>query len=487
MNPRLQSLVDRARAIDLTPRQKRMFTWVGYPLFGLVVALIAFYVSIPQDRIKDRLETALSADVNSGQPMAIGMDVSIGELVPTLFTGVGFKASNIILRSRPLNPSEKPARYIIDDVRVRVGLMSTIFGTPTYSFKAHALSGVVKGTLSGNNDGTKDAIDVQQLVLGAAPGLQQALGGIPIDGTVSGKLAITVPKNLLANANGTLDLDVENASVGDGKAKLTVPNDPFLAAGITMPRIRLGHLTGQIVIDKGRARFENVRVHSADVDVTLEGYAELHDPIGSSQMHAYLKFRPSEALIKREPTIELLTNALTATARRPDGWYGVQITGPFMALFYLPSKDPPYGVTTHSEPVVASPPTPTPTAVAPRPAPVPAPVAAPPPPPPANEPPPANAANEPSRADLAHGGSAAEAARAASENERVAGEAAHALEGGHDGQAPRDIPPPANLPPNGGANIGAPPALRGHDAEAHPAESGQPVTPRRLARPFRRR
>ena len=94
-----------------------------------------------------------------------------------------------------------------------------------------------------------------------------------------------------------------------------MPNDPFLSAGVTFPRIKLGKLSGQIVIEKGRARFEGVRVHSADGDATLEGYVELHDPIGMSQMHAYLKFRPSEALVKREATIELMTNAMAATAQ----------------------------------------------------------------------------------------------------------------------------------------------------------------------------
>ena len=122
---------------------------------------------------------------------------------------------------------------------------------------------------------------------------------------------------------------------------------------MTVPRIKLGKLSGQIVIEKGRARFEGVRVHSADGDATLDGYVELHDPIGMSQMHAYLKFRPSEALIKREPTVELLINALAGTAKRSDGYLGIQLTGPLSAMFFLPSKDPPFGVTTRNEPAAA--------------------------------------------------------------------------------------------------------------------------------------
>ena len=456
MNPRVQALVDRFRAIELTPRQRRIVTWAGYPLFALFVALLAFYWSVPRERVKDQLESALSADVTSGQPLAIGMDVEIGELSLRLFTGVGFKASDIVLRTRPVATGEKPARYIIDDVRVRLGLLSTMFGRPSYSFLAHALSGSVEGHVSGNNEESKVAVEIDKLVLNGVPGIQQSLGGLPVDGTVSGKLDVSVPKNLLANANGTIDVDIEDIAIGDGKAKLTVPNDPFLSAGVTFPRVKLGKLSGQIVIEKGRARFEGVRVHSADADATLDGYVELHDPIGMSQIHAYLKFRPSEALVKREATVELMTNALAGTAKRSDGYLGIQMTGPLSAMFFLPSKDPPFGVTTRSEPGAAAAPPPPPTTFTPPPA----------APPPSTPPPP-----PPEPAPLATGNSAVPTAPP--------------VQGPPPGPTPPAAVPPSGSPqpaaPSGGTEIGPPPtgagsvppppirAIRGESFEPQPA------------------
>jgi type II secretion system protein N len=444
MNARVQALLDRAREIigGLTPRQRRILTYAGYPLFALFVALLTFYWSVPRERVKDRLETALSADVTSGQPLAIGMDVNIGELSTTLFTGVGFKASDIVLRTRPLQQGEKPARYIIDDVRVRLGLLSTMFGRPAYSFVAHALSGSVDGSVSGNQEQTKAKVEIEKLVLNGVPGIQQAFGGLPVEGTVNGKLDVVVPKNLLANANGNIDVDIDNVVVGDGKAKLTVPNDPFLSAGLTFPRIRLGKLGGQIVIEKGRARFENVRVHSVDGDATLEGYVELHDPIGMSQMHAYLKFRPTEALVKREPTLELLNSAMSA-AKRSDGFIGIQMTGPLSAIFYMPSKDPPFGVTSRAEP----PPTAAPPASSPPP-----PTAAPPPGfvPPPNTPP--AAVNEPAPAPAPTGAPTAPATGSATPT------------------PPPPAPPPgaAGAPAPGGGEIAAPPPTTGSGTTVAP-------------------
>ena len=461
MNPRVQALVDRLRAIDLTERQRRVVTWVGYPLFALFVALLAFYWSVPRERVKDRLETALSADVTSGQPLAIGMDVEIGDLSLRMFTGLGFRANDIVLRTRPLTPGEKPARYIIDDVRVRLGLFSTLFGRPSYSFVGHALSGTVEGNVSGNTDESKVAVEIDKLVLNGVPGIQQSFGGIPVDGTVSGKLDVTVPKNLLANANGSIDVDIEDLVFGDGKAKLTVPNDPFLAAGVTIPRIKLGKLSGQIVIEKGRARFEGVRVHSADADATLEGYVELHDPIGTSQIHAYLKFRPSEALVKREATIELLTNAMAGTAKRSDGYIGIQMTGPLMAMFFLPSKEPPFGVTSRSEPGAPGATTPT-TAAA----------VAPPPPSQAVPPPPSN---PPEPAPLATGNSAVPAPGSGTPS-------AGAVQGPPPGPptAPPGSPPAGGTevpPPPTGTGVPPPPATS-RAIRGEPLEQPSPQPPR---------
>jgi hypothetical protein len=293
------------------------------------------------------------------------------------------------------------------------------------------------------------AVEVAKLVLNGVPGIQQSFGGLPVEGTVSGKLDVSVPKNLLANANGNIDIDIGDFSIGDGKAKLTVPNDPFLAAGMTFPRIKLGKVGGQIVIEKGRARFEGVRVHSADGDATLDGYVELHDPIGMSQMHAYLKFRPSDALVKREPTVELLTNAMAGTAKRADGYLGLQMTGPLSAMFFLPSKDPPFGVTTGGE--AGGPPTTTPPVTVSRPT-----TFVPPPNNPLPAPPP------PEPAPLATGNSAAPPPAAATAPVPPAG-----TPGAPTSGAPGAPPQPATPPP-GGTEIAAPPPTSGPQLAAPP-------------------
>ena len=274
---------------------------------------MAFYWSVPRERVKDRLETALSADVTSGQPLAIGMDVTIGEL-----------DADAVHRARLQGQRHRLAHAAAQRrARSRRATSSTTCacgsacsrrcsgGRATRSSRTRS-SGTRRRARVGQHrrDQGRDRARQARAHRRARRSSSRS-AGCPSTARVSGKLDVSgaeEPASPTPTAPSTSTSRI--VVIGDGKAKLTVPNDPFLAAGVTFPRIKLGKLSGQIMIEKGRARFEGVRVHSADGDATLEGYVELHDPIGTSQMHAYLKFRPSEALVKREATVELMTNAL---------------------------------------------------------------------------------------------------------------------------------------------------------------------------------
>jgi type II secretion system protein N len=324
---------------------RRTANYVGYPAFAVVVAIMTMYLTLPRDRIKDRLEQMFAADPTSGQPLAIGMDTKIEDVSLTLFSGLGIKGTNLLLRTRPVNPTDKPQRYSVDDATVHFGLFGLMLGRPSYTFKVHALKGMATGDLSSSLEESSMKLQVGGVDLASLP---PSPTGLPFEGTVSLSLDVVAKNNLMANANGSVAITIEDASIGDGKAKLSVPGDPFLSQGLTFPRIRLGKIAGQAAIEKGKARLDGFVIHSPDVDMTLEGYIELRDPIGMSQVHAYLKFKPSEALAKREPTIELLNNTMGAMAKRPDGFIGFQLTGPLTAVFPMPSKEPPPGVATRA-------------------------------------------------------------------------------------------------------------------------------------------
>src|SRR5205823_4958768 len=92
------------RALPQIPEQyQRAAKWVFYPLVALVVFNVSLYFALPRDRIRDQ--------VLAGASDALGMNVTAGDFDLTLFTGPGFSAKDVVLKTKPALPTEKPVRY----------------------------------------------------------------------------------------------------------------------------------------------------------------------------------------------------------------------------------------------------------------------------------------------------------------------------------------------------------------------------------------
>jgi type II secretion system protein N len=362
--------------LRLKKSQARLLRILGYPVFAISVFMLSLYLSLPIDRIKERLERELSQEPGPPSPgsgglgIGLGMDVVIGNLDLHVLP-IGASASDITLRPRkhatPLEAegekAAKPKPMFIDDITVRVPL-STLLGTQqAVDLEVQALGGTLSAFGGTGADGAALRIDLARLGLTRAPILNQFLP-LPVVGVLSGTIDVKVPARKptaigkdaapkrpnagpppldYSKAAGLIEVKLAQGQIGDGKAKLTVPGDPFLSQGLTFPRLSLGDFAGRVVIDRGRATLADVHTKSADCEIWIEGYIELRDPLPASEMRLYLRFQPTPTLIKREPTIEILNNAM-AIGKRGDGSLGFSITGTFGLPRSRPSKEPPEGI-----------------------------------------------------------------------------------------------------------------------------------------------
>lgn len=519
--------------LRLKKGQARLLRILGYPLFGFGVFVLSLYLSLPLERIKDRLERELSQEPgppvpgSGGLGIGLGMDVSIGQLGLHVIP-IGASLSEITLRPRRQPSADTEAKppkpMFIEDVTVYLPLMTFLGGGQGLDLAVQAIGGSLDASGSTGSEGMALKMDLEHLGLGRAPILAQLLP-LPITGSLGGQIDLKVPARKppavggppprgragggggsaaqpeFSKATGLVEIKLEQAVLGDGKAKLVVPGDPFLSQGLTFPRLNIGNIGGRVVIDHGRASFSDIHSRSADAEIWLEGYIDLHDPLPQSELKLYLRFLPSAALIKREPTIEILNNAMSA-GKRPDGALGFAITGTFGVPRSRPAKEPPEGVSARPgslgqvgkdsspslrpgagpglappsavpmvvppaavlppsqpanfvPPVVPPPPSQTPP---PPPAPTPAPAAAPPPPSPSPPPPPPPAAvvQQPAgAAGMGHGAAAPAEGQGHSGSAMGSGQPPQQppAEGGGDKPA-SDSPsepaanPPQNLPSN---------------------------------------
>lgn len=339
--------------LNLSDRQIRVARVVGYAGFGLVTFLIALVVSLPRDRLRERLERELSQDTGPTAPLGTGMDVTIGDLGLHLFSP-GVRASDIVMKPRqpPVMTGEqrpKLAAYLMDVVDLQVPLLGLVVGRRGVEAEVQAFGGTVTARAGlGGGEGSA-RVRAEQLVVPRIPGVSQAVP-IPIQGVLSlsvdvkGPLDKTTQRPVIAGLSGQGELTLDDCVLGDGKAKLVVPGDPFLSQGLTFPKVQLGKIIGKVVVDKGRLTIAELRAKSADAEASLEGYIELRDPLPFSELHLYLRFRPTPALSQREATISTMDMALSGTAKRPDGFFGFALTGTFGVPVGRPAKEPPPGV-----------------------------------------------------------------------------------------------------------------------------------------------
>jgi type II secretion system protein N len=414
------------RVLRLKKNQARLLRIVGYPVFAIAVFVTSFYFSLPLDRIKDRLQRELSQESGPPAPgsgswgIGIGMDVTIGDLGLHLLP-VGAGASDVTLRPR-LAPgaspdsTQRPKAMFVEQLRLRAPIMALLSGDRVLGVDVEAMGGTVSADGGLTGDGGVLRAELDKLTLARAPILAQFVP-LPVLGVLSGSADIKVPLRKAekeapsrraaagplaapldySKTNGLLEIRIEQGVLGDGKAKLAVPGDPFLSQGLTFPKLSLGNVTARVVFDRGRATLSDVRSQSGDAEISLEGYIELRDPPPLSELHLYLRFRPSPALLKREPTMEILSNAMAA-GKRADGSLGFALTGTVANPRSRPAKDPPDGVSIRSGSLGAAPKDaapslqPAPRATFPSPPPASPPPASPPPPSPAAAAPPSGMA-----------------------------------------------------------------------------------------------
>lgn len=332
----------------------RVIKWVGYPLFAVVVFVLAFFFTFPYERLKERVE----GFVNAGSDK---YDLSIGELGPSLLFGI--TARDVVLRvkaddnkgpavqttaagAQGAGAQESGPRYhrvVLEEASASVGIFALIGGNADVSFDVEGLGGTLEGRYTVDNKKKDWSLDLElaALEIKRLPMVADAVG-LPIAGKFSGKVELEVPKGKLDQASGKIRVACEKCMVGDGKAKLKVPGNPLLASGLTVPRVRLGTVSGQVEVDKGVASLKNFSGKSPDMELALEGGFTLRQPLPFSTVSAYLKFKFSPALKKRDAKFELVESGLSA-AKRPDGFFGLRLSGTLRNLRPIPSRTGPTG------------------------------------------------------------------------------------------------------------------------------------------------
>jgi type II secretion system protein N len=338
--PAFLSSLKLPASVTVSPRVKRVLALSGYPLFYLMCLFLFAYFTFPYERLRERLLVELDAQ-RQGNPNA--QRIEIQSLGPYWFSGVSLKGLSIVTPKTGVDAGSPPSKMTFDKAHVRVSILPLLIGRVTVNFGAKAFDGSIDGWTRANSEGRRieaalDDIDMSKMSL-----LGDMIGGLPMSGTLNGKMEFTLPEQKLMKATGSVSLSISDFAAGDGKTKI--------AGKLALPQLNVGafELSGEA--KDGVLKIAKLGAQGKDLDLAGEGRLSLRDPIGDSISDLNLRFRFSDSYkTKNEMTKSLfgapgstmpalfeLADPRIKNAKRADGFYGWHMVGQLKDARFEPS------------------------------------------------------------------------------------------------------------------------------------------------------
>ena len=310
----------------LTRLRQRVLRRGGYIAFFLAAFFVSFYWTFPYDRLRDWIVRSVELPPEAGGFGAPrGMHLEIVDLAPSWFTGATLTGVHVTKESN--NPDEPPLDLVIQELGLRVSLLSLLVGTFDLSFDAELAGGEVEGRYRLPGDATEVKAEIENLNLRQL-GILRTLIGLPASGIAKGEIDLVLADKS-EDTQGSVKLAIENLQLGDGKAKLKAKG---MNLGLTIPTVAAGDFNLQVNIDKGLARFEELRAKGKDIELSGSGTLQLMRPVDLSRLELMLRFRFSDAYKNRDEKTQALFSLMEfepslQSAQTSDGHLQYKLSG----------------------------------------------------------------------------------------------------------------------------------------------------------------
>lgn len=322
--------------MNINPRLRRILAYAGYPAFYVVCLALFSYVCAPWERLKNALVTSF----NASAPLHMQI-----EKLTWAWRFPGIVAKEVKLTGTPpaAEPGGKPKpapEYVVDDLFARVSLFPLLWGTTSVALSLDGFGGSIDTNVKTGSDGRQMQIELDGVDAAKMPYLADLIG-LPLGGTVTGKIDVKLPQEKTSLADGTVELHIADLTLGDGKTKIRDM--------IALPTVRAGQFTMKADITEGTLKISELSTKGPDLEVVSEGRIRLMDKLDSSLAELSLRFKFADAYKNKDD----MTRSIFGTpgssvpglfdldpkmkqARRADGFYAWRITGPLARLAFAP-------------------------------------------------------------------------------------------------------------------------------------------------------
>ena len=322
----------------MSPRLQRIASWAGYPLFYLACLIAFAYVSAPWDRLK----SAVASGFNATSPL----QMQIEKLTwAWRFPGIVAKEVKLVGTSPGLDDKGKPRpapEYVVEDFFARVSVLPLLWGTTRLGFSVDGFGGSIDGSVKTSSDAREIDIELDDVDASKMPYLADLLG-VPVAGTMSGKIELRLPQEKLTAAEGAIEFHIADFVIGDGKTKIRDM--------IALPKVKAGQFDMKADVTEGTVKIKDLSTKGPDLEVVSDGRIRLMDRFDASLVELNLRFKFADAYKNKDDTTRSIFGAPGSNvpglfdldpkmkrAKRDDGFYAWHITGPVAHLNFSPAS-----------------------------------------------------------------------------------------------------------------------------------------------------
>lgn len=318
---------------------------VGYGGWFGFCFVAFFYATFPLDVLKKPLVDGIETALGRGKQGRYGVDpkVEIGDM--GLWRGTGLSLERVDIQLASKDPDPGPKLYF-DELNLRVGVLSLLFGAPTVELDATLYDGSASGAvavtggkayadkafgdlralLDGKVDGVRSLeLDLDDIDLSkAGPVIEKA--GVPVTGVLSGTVSLDMGDKPSEEAKGKIDLKVAGITLGPGELAIPVPG---LTGGLTLPLIDMGDLEAKVKVDKGKGKTEKLGLDGKDFKADLDLTLDVNPRLSMSRVEGKGWFQISEAFLKQNAKFQTILDFAQPlkAARDDEGRYQFHMKG----------------------------------------------------------------------------------------------------------------------------------------------------------------
>lgn len=266
-----------------SPWTGRLSRWMGYPTFYFLAMLVFVRCTFPYDRLGERAITTL----NAAEAKKTGRRVEVDSVRGNWIFGLGFRGVRVVSPGAKGEDGKAGPERVVqwDYARASVAPLRLLFGTLRVAFAGGAGDGTVDGVFWSSKTERRVGVELEQFALQDIPLLADTIG-VPLLGTATGKADLVFAEQRLSLAEGTIELVMEDVTLGDGKAKIR----NFVA----LPPVRAGQLTLVAEVTEGRVKLTKLEAKGPDLEFSVRGQIRLRDAFDKSLADLTLEYKFAE-------------------------------------------------------------------------------------------------------------------------------------------------------------------------------------------------